>query len=106
MTNQADDAASGDTLPPSEATDSDELRNDDGDETVTAPDHWQEAAEAALSDETAEGESLDDKLAAEEPDAGVAGLPPTLDDDVEVRRHHGQVGGSPEDGDSFFESEA
>ena len=29
-----------DTLSPSEATDSDELRNDDGDVTVTAPDQW------------------------------------------------------------------
>jgi hypothetical protein len=101
------DAASDDTLPPSEATDSDELRNDDGDEMVTAPDRWLLADEGELPDETTE--SLDDKLAAEEPDAGFDGPQETLDEqvgEVEVsRRHRGQVAGSSEDGDSFFPEE-
>jgi len=64
-----------DTLRPAEALDSDEVRNDDGDEVVAPPDDW------AASDHVAEepdGESLDEKLAAEEPDP------------------------APEDGDSIF----
>jgi len=63
-TNTTDD----DTLPPSEATDSDELRNDDGDATVTPPDSWQPVDEAT-------NESLDDKLAAERPDIGLRETP-------------------------------
>jgi hypothetical protein len=96
--------ASDDMLPPSEATDSDELRNDAGDEVVEAPDHWQGVDDAALS-EPADQESLDDKLAAEEPDAGISRPPKSVDEaveDAEASRHRGQVGGSPEDGDSFF----
>lgn len=89
----ATDTSGDDTLPPSEATDSDELRNDDGDAAVTAPDHWQAA------DETAH-ESLDDKLAAEQPD--VAGPQHDPDEAVGGGRHRAQVSGSPEDGDSFF----
>lgn len=51
-----------DTLSPSEATDSDEVANADGDEVVDPPNHWQAA------DETEPEESLDRKLEAEEPD--------------------------------------
>jgi len=82
------DTTADDTLPPSEATDSDELRNDDGDATVTPADDWQTA------DETA-GESLEDKLAAEQPDD-------TDSDAVGGGRHRAQVSGTPEDGGSFF----
>ena len=86
MTDQPDidpatDTSADDTLPPSEATDPDQLRNDDGDATVTPPDHWQGIDPAAP-------ESLDDKLAAERPEYS--------------GRHRGQVSGSPEDGDSLF----
>ncbi|KLO29646.1 hypothetical protein ABW16_08420 [Mycolicibacter heraklionensis] len=90
----ATDTTDDDTLPPSEATDSDELRNDDGDATVTAPDNWQ-----AADEETAH-ESLDEKLAAELPD--VAGPEHDPDEPVAGGRHRAQVSGSPEDGDSFF----
>lgn len=51
-----------DTLSPSEATDSDEVANADGDEVVDPPEDWQAA------DETEPEESLDRKLEAEEPD--------------------------------------
>ena len=83
-------------LPPSEATDSDEVRNADGDEVVGPPDRWQGAS----------SESLDDKLAAEEPDtAPVGDQNPDQEPevaDVQPGRHRGQISGSPEDGDSFF----
>lgn len=69
MTDQPDidpatDTSADDTLPPSEATDSDELGNDDGDGTLTPPDSWQPVDEAV-------NESLEDKLAAEQPDTGL-----------------------------------
>jgi hypothetical protein len=54
-----------DTLRPMEALDSDEVRNDDGDEVVDPPEGWAAAGKIA---EEPDGESLDDKLAAEEPD--------------------------------------
>jgi hypothetical protein len=94
MTN---DASDDDMLRPSEATDSDELRNDDGDEVVAAPDQWQAADDPALLDEPTDGQSLDDRLAAEEPEVG--------DAEVEASRHRGQVSGSPEDGGSFYSIE-
>lgn len=85
------DTTGDDTLPPSEATDSDELRDADDDAAVTAPDQWQPA----------EG-SLDDRLAVEEPDVSPAQPARPLDDEVATGRHYGQVGGTPEDGESFF----
>jgi hypothetical protein len=45
-----------DMLDQSESLDSDEVRNDDGDEVVDPPEHWIEAEDH---------ESLDEKLAAE-----------------------------------------
>ena len=54
-----------DTLRPSEALDSDEVRNADGDEVVDPPEDWAAADHIA---EEPDGESLDEKLAAEEPD--------------------------------------
>lgn len=108
MANQPDsdpvgaDTTGDDTLPPSEATDSDELRNADGDAVVTPPDQWQAADQEPLGEE-----SLDDKLAAEEPDVA-ADRPARIvddgivDDEGPSRRHHGQIDDTPEDGDSFF----
>ncbi|MGB6206924.1 hypothetical protein [Mycobacterium sp.] len=91
------------TLSPSEATDSDEVRNDDGDVVVGPPDGWSEADKFGMTArEEQEGESLDDRLAAEEPDV--------LDDqDVDEVRpsrvHRGQIDGTPEDGESLFNVE-
>ena len=73
-----------DTLRPAEALDPHEVRNADGDEVVDPPEDW--AAADHIADEP-DGESLDDKLAAEEPGHGA---------------EHGQVSGTPEDGDSLF----
>jgi hypothetical protein len=103
-----------DTLRPMEALDADDVRNDDGDEVVDPPDGWAAADHVA---EEPDGESLDEKLAAEEPerpDEGEAAA--ATDDDTGLLsgdeldrvdpedhgRDKGQIGGSPEDGDSMF----
>jgi hypothetical protein len=102
-----------DMLEQAESLDSDEVRNDDGDEVADPPDEWIEADD---------NESLDDKLAAEVPevsldrqpsmdahdsDHGVAlGLVSEEDLDQIAPTEHGsssgQIAGTPEDGDSFF----
>jgi hypothetical protein len=78
------DVDSDDTLRPAEALDSD-------------ADHIAEEPE---------GESLDEKLAAEEPDASVPAPDEAEDVDHIDPAHHGtdegQISGSPEDGDSIF----
>jgi hypothetical protein len=95
----------GDTLNASEGTDSDELRNDDGDIVVDPPEDWSEANRFGMTArEEREGESLDDRLAAEQPDvpdaaarsSGPDGRPPP-------RAHRGQIDGTPEDGDSLYD---
>jgi hypothetical protein len=104
-----------DTLRPTEALDPDDVRNDDGDEVVDPPDHWAAADHIA---EEPEGESLDEKLAAEEPEPSVepADEGAATDDDTELRpddqidqiltedhgTDEGQVSGAPENGDSIF----
>jgi hypothetical protein len=99
-------------LTPTEQLDSDEVRNDDGDEVVDPPEHWIAPQER---------DSLDERLAEEVPDVSP--------DDVDVRdavdssdretvsepddeidraveqhgRDEGQIDGTPEDGESFFD---
>ncbi len=91
MASDYDDPGPDNTLGPSESMDSDEVRNDDGDIVVDPPERWIEAKE---------DHTLDDKLAAEEPDV----LPPGDARPVRpARRHFGQIDGAPEDGDSFYE---
>jgi hypothetical protein len=107
----------GDTLRPMEALDSDDVRNDDGDEVVDPPDHWSEADRSDTAPRAqGGGESLDDKLAAEEPEPSDTGesveqtgaTELLSDDDVDrlLPDDHGsdegQVSGTPEDGDSIF----
>ena len=100
MANDAPEDGPDDTLNPSEATDSDEVRNDDGDTVVDPPDDWSEADKFGMTArEEREGEPLDDRLAAEEPDAlnGTG-----VDEERPARVHRGQIDGTPEDGDSLF----
>lgn len=88
-----------DTLDPSESTDSDEVRNDDGDTVVNPPDDWSEANKFGMTArEEREGESLDDRLAEEEPDV----LSDAGPEERPARAHRGQISGAPEDGDSLF----
>ncbi len=91
----------GDTLDPSESTDSDEVRNDDGDTVVDPPEGWSEADKFGMTArEEREGESLDQRLAEEEPDVIPDVEPPDV---TPGRAHRGQIDGTPEDGDSLFE---
>ncbi len=96
----------GDTLNASEGTDSDELRNDDGDIVVDPPEDWSEANRFGITArEEREGESLDDRLAEEEPDvsADAALGAGASDDRGPGRAHLGQIDGTPEDGDSLYD---
>jgi hypothetical protein len=89
-----------DTLSPEESTDSDEVRNDDGDIVVDPPDDWSEADKFGMTArEAEEGESLDEKLSAEEPDVLPDAEPPA---ERPSRVHRGQIDGTPEDGDSLY----
>jgi hypothetical protein len=108
-----------DMLSPMEATDSDELRNADGDDVVDPPEGWSGVTKFGISaDEQRQGESLDQRLSEEVPDVtpddivladadgtpgspdGVIGADAALDD---PGTHRGQIDGSPEDGDSLFQ---
>lgn len=96
----------GQTLNSSEGTDSDELHNDDGDIVVDPPDDWSEANRFGMTArEQREGESLDQRLAEEEPDV----TPDSIDvanslaDRPPGRAHRGQIDGAPEDGDSLYQ---
>ena len=104
-------------LTPAESLDSDEIRNDDGDEVADPPERWIEAKD---------DETLDERLAEEVPDVSAD----DLDDDDNSEAHdsdegggltlvsgveldridptvHGrvrsQIDGAPEDGSSFFD---
>lgn len=106
-------------LSPSEALDSDQIRNDDGDEVADPPERWIEAKD---------DETLDERLADEEPDITIDDDAPDADgatdahdsdaggglelmsDDALDRidpEHHGrdfgQIDGAPEDGESFYD---
>jgi len=103
-----------DMLEQAESLDSDEVRNDDGDEVVDPPDEWIDAED---------NESLDDKLAAEVSDGppegrplvdahdsdqgGALGLVGDEDiDRIDPAVHastSGQIDGASEDGDPFFD---
>jgi hypothetical protein len=103
-----------DMLEQSEILDSDEVRNDDRDAVVDPPDEWIKVDD---------NESVDEKLAAETPDNPRDNQPSMqahdadeggaldvvsdhdLDDiDPDVHgRERGQIDGTPEDGESFFD---
>ncbi|GAB4585711.1 hypothetical protein Ntsu_35430 [Nocardia sp. IFM 10818] len=99
-----------DMLDATESLDSDDVRNEDGDEVVAPPDEWQAADRDEMTARgQREGESHADRLAeevAEGDGRSTADLDdPNLvdtEDDRPTRRHRGQVSGAPEDGDSFF----
>ena len=94
------------TLDTSESLDSDEVRNADGDDVVDAPDHWSEADRFGTTLREAEqGESLDQRLAEEEPDIPPFGEEQEDDDELQSAEivdgvivedlglHRGQVDG-------------
>lgn len=112
-----DVGGAGDTLSPMEATDSDDLRNDDGDDVVDPPEDWSGVTKFGISEEEQrQGEPLDQRLAEEVPDVtpddiALADADRVSDDDGSIGsdaalddpgRHSGQIDGTPEDGDSLF----
>lgn len=92
MAPEYDDDGPDNTLGPSESLDSDEVRNDDGDIVVDPPEKWIDVDE---------NETLDERLAEEEPDVTADG--PEADDERPARRTYGQIDGTPEDGTSFYD---
>jgi hypothetical protein len=119
MGGMASDDFDDNPLEPAEALDSDEVRNDDGDDVADPPQEWIEAKE---------NETLDERLAEEVPDdAGDnvgddeptnahdsdegGGLELMSDDEIDRLepgshgRERGQIDGTPEDGDSFYNIE-
>jgi hypothetical protein len=108
----ARDVSDDNPLTPEEALDSDEVRNDDGDEVVDPPERWIDARE---------DESLDERLADEEPDVAPSDIDlrdaddkvsdtESMSDDALDRldlqqhgRERGQIDGTPEDGESFYD---
>ena len=106
-------------LSQSEELDSDEIRNDDGDEVADPPERWIEAKDDETLDErlseevpdvTAEvdDDDDDDETEAHDSDAG-GGLEVVADDELDrldTQRsgsERGQIDGTPEDGSSFFD---
>jgi hypothetical protein len=114
MADMARDVSDDNPLTPEEALDSDEVRNDDGDEVVDPPEKWIEARE---------DETLDERIADEEPDVEPDDIDPRDADDtssetvsmsddqldrLDPAQHgteRGQIDGTPEDGESFFDVE-
>ena len=113
----ANDMGGGDDLlSPMESTDSDDLKNSDGDEVVDPPESWSGVTKFGMTaDEQAEGESLAQRLAEEEPDVTATDVDARDAADVEDGAYAGsdvappvsgvhrvQIDGVPEDGDSLF----
>lgn len=99
-------------LAPEEQLDSDEIRNDDGDETVDPPERWIEAKEDETLDERLSEEIPDvtpDSIDPRDADDGAPGVASMSDADLDSLdpeqhgRERGQIDGTPEDGDSFFD---
>jgi hypothetical protein len=114
MAGMAPDVPDDNPLTPAEQLDSDEIRNNDGDTVVDPPEQWIDAEE---------NETLDERLAAEVPDIDPTDAD-TIDPDADAEdesiqsqsndaidrldpsvhgRTDGQIDGTPEDGDSFFD---
>ena len=114
MADMARDVSDDNPLTPEEALDSDEVRNDDGDEVVDPPERWIDARE---------DETLDERLADEVPEVRPEDIDPRDADDtpqetesvsddaldhLDPDQHginRGQIDGAPEDGESFFSVE-
>jgi hypothetical protein len=103
-------------LDQSESLDSDEVRNDDGDEVVDPPDRWIDADDHESLDEKLKAEISDD-VPDDEPsrqthDSDEGGALDVVSDDeldhldpTHYGRDRGQIDGTPEDGESFFNIE-
>jgi hypothetical protein len=99
-------------LEPEEQLDSDEIRNDDGDEVVDPPERWIEAKDNESLDERLSEETSEvspDNIDPRDADDGspeVESMPDDALDHLDPEQHgreRGQIDGTPEDGDSFFD---
>jgi hypothetical protein len=117
MSGMASDDFDDNPLAPEEELDSDEVRNDDGDEVVDPPDQWIEAKDheslderlaEEVPDDVGEDEADEQPSDAHDSDAG-GGLSLVSNYEIDHMdtethgRNHGQVDGTPEDGDSFYD---
>ena len=117
MGRMASDAFDDIPLEPAEQLDSDEVRNDDGDEVVDPPDEWIDAKDNETLDQrlaeetpdnTGDDEDEDPPRDAHDSDAG-GGLTLVTNydiDRIDTERHgreYGQIDGTPEDGESFYD---
>jgi hypothetical protein len=103
-------------LDQSESLDSDEVRNDDGDEVVDPPDRWIDADDHESLDEKLKAEisdtAPDDRPSQDAHDSDEGGALDVVSDDeldhldpTHYGRDRGQIDGTPEDGESFFNIE-
>lgn len=103
-------------LDQSESLDSDEVRNDDGDEVVDPPDRWIDADDHESLDEKLKAEisdtAPDDQPSQDAHDSDEGGALDVVSDDeldhldpTHYGRDRGQIDGTPEDGESFFNIE-
>jgi hypothetical protein len=103
-----------DMLEQSESLDSDVVRNRDGDEVVDPPDEWIDADENESLDEKLAAETSDnprdDRPSREAHDSRQGGALRVVSDDeldridpTDSGREGGQIDGTPEDGESFFD---
>ena len=113
----ANDAFDDNPLEPDEQLDSDEIRNDDGDEVVDPPDEWIEAKDNETLDERlaeeipdTDGDDEDDGAPSDAHDSDAGGglrLVSNYEiDRIDAERHgreYGQIDGAPEDGESFYD---
>jgi hypothetical protein len=117
MGGMASDDFDDNPLEPAEELDSDEVRNDDGDEVVDPPEEWIEANENETLDERL-AEEVSDEAGDDGGDEGLSeahdsdeggGLTLVSDDELDRLdpsvhgRERGKIDGTPEDGDSFYD---
>jgi len=117
MGGMASDDFDDNPLEPAEELDSDEVRNDDGDEVVDPPEEWIEAKDNETLDERL-AEEVPDDLGDDHGDDGLSeahdsdeggGLRLVSNDEIDHMdpdahgRERGQIDGTPEDGDSFYD---
>ena len=99
-------------LEPAEQLDSDEIRNADGDEVVDPPERWIDANDHETLDERLSEETPDvspDSIDLRDADNGSPEVESMSNNDLdhldpeEHGRERGQIDGTPEDGESFFD---
>jgi hypothetical protein len=117
MGGMASDDFDDNPLTPEEELDSDEVRNADGDEVADPPEQWIEAKDnetlgerlaEEVPDTFGEADYGEEPSDAHDSDAG-GGLTLVSNDEIDHidpgvhGREYGQIDGTPEDGDSFYD---